>query len=480
MVLKGGVLQFISEDETIQKEALIAILDHDKTIISLIHKDNRDGIVFVFKITFDSQFQHYFRRNSLGHQVIILKFFVYTVKQINQDKPPQYGYDKDQYIREIRIAKELGAQTNSDPICPSYLYQESIEHFGRAEQDRNSLYSLLKSNLDNSDKARITLYDEIQRYTLEAFNPKYTKLTHNQEITSLSSLRGGLLFMEFFDCCTLREFCETIHYERASEAPVISINGCNLDEASNRHVPNTLFGLSKESFMTLVIHLLTLQLFELRCIHGDLHPKNVFIFVENGDIKLKIIDFGRSKYWTTKADMEAELKLDIDISDIPDIHDKSVISAIYDETTARVLVKLVELYNNVKTTEANVYTTISKHIAKQEFSEASCIIDMCKVLNEHKSPLWHYLKNPIGSPYSNMYNFILPPELVAYKTIIKRVLYTPIIEGGISFYKKTKVPILMYRKSKKSKKSKKRKNKTKNTKKSRKITMKKRINKANK
>jgi hypothetical protein len=65
MVLKGGVLQFTSQDETIQKEALLAILDHQETKISKIHEDSRDGIVFVFKITFDSNFQHYFRPSSL-------------------------------------------------------------------------------------------------------------------------------------------------------------------------------------------------------------------------------------------------------------------------------------------------------------------------------------------------------------------------------------------------------------------------------
>ena len=291
MVLKGGVLQFISEDETIQKEALIAILNHVKTIISLIYKNNRDGIVFVFKITFDKQFQDYFRKNSsihrLDHTVIILKFFVYTVKQINQVEPPQYGYDKDKYIREIRIAKELGAQTKNDPICPSYLYEESIEHFGSVEQDSNSLYSLLKSNLEYSYKTQGALYDDIQYEALKAFNPKYTRLTQKEEIESLSSLGGRLLFMEFFDCCTLREFCENGYYERAIEAPVTSINGCYLDEASNRHVLNTLFGLSKESFMTLVIHLLTLQLFGLCCIHGDLHPNNVLFLLKMETLNLR-------------------------------------------------------------------------------------------------------------------------------------------------------------------------------------------------
>ena len=157
--------------------------------------------------------------------------------------------------------------------------------------------------------------------------------------------------------------------------------------------------------------------------------------------------------------MEAELKLE---TNIPDVTSNKV---------------LTELYDTVKKTETNVYTTINLHIKNQDYFTASSIIGMCKVLNEYYAPVWYYFNKPIGNPYSNMYNVILPPELVAYKTIIKKVLYTPAIEGGISFYKKTKLPILMYRKSKKSKK---RKNKTKNTKKTRKITRKKRINKANK
>ena len=100
MVLKGGVLQFTSQDETIQKEALLAILNHEKTTISKIHEDSRDGIVFVFKITFNSDFQEYFRQSSSiklessSTKVIILKLFVYTWKQLDTG---EYGYDMDQY-----------------------------------------------------------------------------------------------------------------------------------------------------------------------------------------------------------------------------------------------------------------------------------------------------------------------------------------------------------------------------------------------
>ena len=465
MVLKGGVLQFTSQDETIQKEALLAILNHQETKISKIHEDSRDGIVFVFKITFDSNFQHYFRPSSLikvepsSTKVIILKFFVYTCKQLDTGT---YGYDMDQYTREINIAKELGAQANVDPICPSFLYEVSITQFGSVEHDSNSLFSLLKLNLEDeeAEKGVGTLYDDIESYTLKAFNRDYERLTQKAEIDSLSSLSGRLLFMEFFDCCTLLDFCDKdkIHYSSASSSHLTSINGRDLQEASSIHLENTLFGLSKKSFMTLVIHLLSLQLFDLRCIHGDLHPNNVFIFVENEDIKLKIIDFGRSKYWATEAEMEAELELDTDIPRA---------------TTNKLL---LELYDRVKTTatETNIYTTIKRHIQDKNYLNAVCIIGMCRVLTKYKSPFHFYLNKPIGSPYSNMYELIPPEELVAYKTIITGVLYTPTSEGGSSIYKNRINKFIASKQiNNKSKKSKKRKKKTINRKKSRKITRKK-------
>ena len=108
---------------------------------------------------------------------------------------------------------------------------------------------------------------------------------------------------------------------------------------------------------------------------------------------------------------------------------------------------------------------------------AVCIIGMCRVLTKYKSPFHFYLNKPIGSPYSNMYELIPPEELVAYKTIITRVLYTPTSEGGGFIYKNRINKFIASKqinnKSKKSKKSKKRKNKTINRKKSRKITRKK-------
>lgn len=156
--------------------------------------------------------------------------------------------------------------------------------------------------------------------------------------------------------------------------------------------------------------------------------------------------------------MEAELELDTDIPRA---------------TTNKLL---LELYDRVKTTatETNIYTTIKRHIQDKNYLNAVCIIGMCRVLTKYKSPFHFYLNKPIGSPYSNMYELIPPEELVAYKTIITGVLYTPTSEGGSSIYKNRINKFIASKQiNNKSKKSKKRKKKTINRKKSRKITRKK-------
>ena len=470
MVLKGGTLKFLSQNQDTIKKNLKTILNDRNTSIKLIRKKysrTTKEIVCVFKITFSADKAIYFSEDSsihgIGNKVIILKFFVYSVKQINQDEPTKYGYDNDQYTREISIATILGGQTIADPICPSFLYEESIDMFHKAKPD-----SLVESITDF-----LLDIDEVVDFCLDSFNEEFRKIPGGKECTKFMALGGRLLFMEFFECCTLYEF------RISQEAPPTSINGRRLLVPSSEVKLNGLFGLSIASFKTLVIHLMTLQLFASRCIHGDLHHKNVFIVSKEGDLKVKVIDFGRSKYWDKDTTMRTELQLDLDID-------------IYRVTTTTTrprprIESLLKLYETVKRKGPDVYTTIKQHIAHYEFIEASHIIGMCKALPEHNSPFFSYAKDPLY--YSEMYYDIPLSELDAYNKIIEQCLDPITVDesllkrtepngSGGSFYKNRINKFIVSKQI--NRKSKKRKNKTRNTKKSRKITMKKRIAKTKK
>jgi len=490
------VLKF--KDGITPEDVILEILQApDTTIILLsethqIDKPKEIGIVvFVLQITFAERFKDAFDRSGLplsSDKVIILKFFVYNDNPIS-------GQIVD---NEVNTQTRLALQETSQQICPSVVYDKDIT----GDIIDNAIYDLLHNRnaiikvssvtgiVTNEDKL-ITMYAYILSYIKSCFPTQET----------FDILKKKAFFMEFFSCKSLRNFCDIPQYF-AEGQPVTSIDGIPLTIGHTPNTPNLVLGLDNRSFKTMALHYVTLKLFKLNCIHGDLHASNVYVLLDGTNIVFLVIDFGNGK-----IDDNLRLKL----YKIPVIQGYKDYTPENKKKAMNWLLDLLLQKNCFRTKDHAIYLT-SNYLHLLTFSDvADDMYKYIKILSDNKRISRDYFKAAIYinmcveinsyfpstfSKHIEVGQFAYASLYSCYKDLITEQMCNQIIEqclypiidtkpepkrakttGGGFIYKNRINKFIASKqinnKSKKSKKSKKRKNKTINRKKSRKITRKK-------
>lgn len=183
MTFNGGTVLF--SDEVLQDESkinrlIVNILTHQDTKIEVIRVKTSRVTTGIFKITLNEKFSSHFKSNPTQNinapSVLIIKLFI--------------GYPDNEVTNEIAIQKALGSQNNVLPICPSFLFAEKIKTPGKEMTMLGILfYSLFEL------KAHI----EYSKFRINFGNTNPITSAYNQEI----------LIMEFIDCETYLDFCES-------------------------------------------------------------------------------------------------------------------------------------------------------------------------------------------------------------------------------------------------------------------------------
>jgi hypothetical protein len=458
MVLKGGVLQFINEDETIQKGVILDILQEEDTRFDLIspttedlrlrpERKSNEPIGFVFKIIFNGKFMSSFTYKTFPETtVIMLKFFTYNTQGDYLD-----------VVDEINTQKQLAQTSPEKPLCPSYLYHQNI-----TDDDDDEISKALSSKF-------------LSQHLIENKIPDTTRTIQEYIIYAKksSSFNVTVFFMEFLPCSSLLNFCGKSENFRSGRNAITLEDKVVIQTVDE----STVFGLYNVSFTTMALHLITIKLFKLGFIHNDLHASNVYVFIDaNNNMVIMVIDLGSGCFKITPTTT-------IEFDKIPTI-DKLPATALtemlkpkYDtqDITLDVILKQIAfiyiyLKNNIE--YGQMYTTITEELAKPSpnYTKAVFMIKMCKriTLNTREITRWHsqFYAHVVDITYMG-YNPIFDSPQNPILMSIYSIVFKESSRGGIAFYKKTTVPTLMYRKSKKRKK------KTINRKKSRKITRKK-------
>jgi len=456
MVLKGGVLQFTSQDETIQKGVILDILQAEDTRFDLISKTTKElrpdrksnePLAFVFKIQFNEKFMSSFTYKTFPETTeILVKFFTYNTEGEYLD-----------VLDEINTQKQLAQTSPEKPLCPSYLYHQNI-----TGDDDDEISKALSSKF-------------LSQHLIENKIPDNTRTIQEYIIYAKQSLSFNVtvFFMEFLPCLSLHDFC------RKSENFSLGRDATTLEDKAMTQTDEetTVFGLNSISFTTMALHLITIKLFKLGFIHNDLHASNVYVFIDaNNNMVIMVIDLGSGCFKITPT-------ITIEFDEIPEIRNLSIeelsdkLKSKYetqDSTLYDILKQIAFTYRHIKFNidDGQMYDTIIKELnkPKPDYTKAVFMIKMCKrkTLNTREIPKWHsqFYAHVVDTTYMG-YNPIFDSPQKSILMNIYSIVFKESSRGGIAFYKKTTVPTLMYRKSKK------RKNKTINRKKSRKITRKK-------
>ena len=473
MVLKGGTLKFISQNQDEIEQKLKDILeDYGTTIEVVVHNiTNKYAVSFVIKITVDIKFKYVFEEsgplyiNAQLPTVIILKLFVYNEKGtafVDNEVTTQKDIDTLQIERRTQI-------------CPSVLYVKDIDGKKQKGTLDWELFELLhKCIVTTKSGNRLSIYQILQcRFPTGGVH----------------ILKKKAFFMEFLSCKSLNEFCE-IPENFAEGKLATSIDSVQLDIATN---PTLVLGLDKDSFKKMALHYITLKLFSLNCIHGDLHASNVYILIDGTNIIILIIDLGNGKIDSLQLKFDAGISDTIDETEFSDILKFNLKRnfCIIGKTPDLHAERLTQLCLKLKQKE-DIKTIIDTEIAEMRYFDAAVMINMCVEITGHYHSTFIPYLSKNKDIYMPLYCCYKDPETeTTCNTIIEKGLfsnqgtkrqksdkYVPAIEGGFSFYKNRSNKFITSKQI--NRKSKKRKNKTRNTKKSRKITMKKRRNRTKK
>ncbi len=326
---------------------------------------------------------------------------------------------------------------------------------------------------------------------------------HYISSTNISSLKFDdckkkAFFMEFFSCKSLLNFCNISRYF-AEGQPVTSIDNIQLKIGHTPNTQNYVLGLDSRSFKTMALHYVTLKLFKLNCIHGDLHDSNVYVLLDGTNIVFLVIDFGNGKIDDTLSLKLYKIPAIQDYKDYTQEDKKKAMNWLLDLLlqkkcfrTKDHAIYLTSNYLHLLTfldVADDMYQSIkilidNKRISRDYF-KAAIYINMCVEINSYfPSTFSEHIE--VGQfAYASLYSCY--KDLITEQMcnqIIEQCLY-PIIDtqpepkrakttgGGFIYKNRINKFIASKQINNKSKKSKKIKNKTINRKKSRKITRKK-------
>ena len=462
MSFSGGAVLFKDRNMTEEKkrEALIEILTHPKTAISMLLLNDKGAvdkaewvIIFIVDVptTLSSKYFMNIDDNIEEPNVLLIKLLT--------------NPDEEELTNEVAIHSKLGSQSTILPFCPSFIFDESIKSEDtQMTKLGNTFYSLLQNNytfiedlngekelilnvynflekLATTDKKIIGLKEDLVRLIggLDYIERIKSFLANSREetiialITKIYALIQGfsrqtIILMEFIECFTLRQFYTNKRRTTRVMQPIL-YNFYNVTPAT----------LSLYEFNNFCTYFLAALMAISGYSHGDLHDGNVMIceIVESGIVPY-LIDFGKS---TALSDLEfqpLDYKYDHTTPDIyelayfdtkiVDMQMNSFIKTIYNDAKRKYTGGSVTLHTNIVTT-----------IHENKYIEALILISMCKDRKTtHPSMFYDTFDS---SKYKNNSDFI-SNYLYLYKITMNQVTkYNDLIIKIID-YRRTKQTML--------------------------------------
>jgi len=413
MNFKGGALLFKTADVNSVQSIILDILYDEDTKSEFIHNNTSgEGVTYIFKITFDNEkFNKYFKNiDSTTPSVFIIKLLAHNYSKtivnlgipgkINTPTKQHVGINESQFQNEINTHKELGSQTNSMPLCPSFLHHEQINSGPGAENFTTigkAFYEVIKR-----DEAQFNDFEKFIIFTLSTQDKSippptgYDKLKSEElqlKEYSLYDVIQEIIIMEYVDCKTLFQ--------------VYHVNLRNSDEVKRikngaKYLYNTKIVIDPIIYeeVFLLLYLATLLALEGYS-HGDLHTNNVLVCLKQTnseketqatlDINPILIDFG-------KAEKLINLKFRVILVGVKPIPKESK----YWKNNTE-LVNFIDIYYEAEKNQANIAQFIKDKLKSSEFIYALIVISMCISKTAD-----------IKEPSMFMYYFFLNKEI--YKT----------------------------------------------------------------
>lgn len=404
MNIKGGTLLFETDVKSVQA-IILEILNDTATISEFIHKNTSgEGVIYIFKIKFNNEkFNKYFKNSdSTTPSVFIIKLFAhnYTKTTINLGMPGKkntptkqyFGINESQFQNEIETHKSLGSQTNSKPLCPSFLHHERI-NTGPGEASFTDIGTAFY-NVIKKDRAQFNDFEKFILFTLSIQDktiplptiplPRGFDALPLKEY-SLYDVIQEIIIMEYVDCKTLFQIYNTTHNtdeEKQFKYGKKFLYGTNLN-LPKIHIEQTFY----------LLYLATLLALEGYS-HGDLHTNNVLLcsklrvqahesFNAEIDVEPILIDFG-------KAEKLTNLKFRV----ILGTDDAPITRANKYWNKNEQLVNFIDIYYEAERNQANIKQFIDDKLKSGEFVYAIIVISMCISKNasvKERSMFMHYL-----------------------------------------------------------------------------------------
>jgi serine/threonine protein kinase len=423
--LKGGTILVDTKTKGL-KEIILEILEHPTTTSEFLHKNNPgQGVTYIFKINFDSElFNKYFFKiytTIQAPKVLIIKLLAhnFTSTTISLGMPGQNNIAKlrpitiseGQFQNEITIHKAVGSQSNTMPLCPSFLYHERINN-GTAESTLTELGKAFY-NLIKKDK---TQFDSFETYLLTTLRIQDKLIpTPNSTLElkdyTLYNIIQEMIIMEYVDCKTLFQIYHVISRNDTEEKQL---------KYGQKFLYNTKIDLPKiyteEVFY--LLYLATLLALEGYS-HGDLHSNNVLVCSELKEKTDKIyeakinvnpilIDFG-------KAEKIEDLKFRVLLLGVnPVTREKKIWEK------SKVPVKFIDIYYEAINHSNNIAQFINEKLASGEFVYAIIVITMCISKNASiKEPsmfMYAFFKNDYNTLYKTFYSMFDEINIMDEKT----------------------------------------------------------------
>ena len=413
MNIKGGTLLFKTDVKSVQA-IILEILNDTATISEFIHKNTSgEGVIYIFKIKFNNEkFNKYFKNiDSTTPSVFIIKLFAhnYTKTTVNLGMPGKkntptkqyFGINTSQFQNEIETHKSLGSQTNSKPLCPSFLHHERI-NTGPGEASFTDIGTAFY-NVIKKDRAQFNDFEKFILFTLSIQDetiplPRGFDALPLKEY-SLYDVIQEIIIMEYVDCKTLFQIYNTTHNtneEKQFKFGKKFLYGTNLN-LPKIHIEQTFY----------LLYLATLLAHEGYS-HGDLHSNNVLlcsklreqtedIFNAEIDVKPILIDFGKAE---KLENLKFRVILGNDDAPIP------ITKSIWKKQNEN----FRDIYYTAQENQANIAKFIDEKLKRGEFVYAIIVISMCISITApvtEPSMFMYYLSKKLYETFYSMYEKVI-------------------------------------------------------------------------
>ena len=416
MTFNGGTVLF--SDEVLQDKSKINslifnILMHQDTNIEVIkivndtrkHTNGKDtnALTGIFKITslnatFSSHFKSNPTQNIKAPSVLIIKLFI--------------NYPTHEVSNEIAIQKELGSQSNVMPICPSFLFAETIKtREGQPTRIGEAFYKLFQTKKPQNFQ-------------------KFCNDFRSQDPIQSTKYVQDILIMEFIDCDNYFDFYEkTLPKDPYKRFPKDSFYKYITLTIEIKLSASERTSEELQNFYTYYMaSLLAIKDFH----HCDIHSDNIMICCEESEeskqedkqINTKrtnifpfVIDFGRagkinSEELVFKELQTPEAKNKLGLNDTTKPPPREGPNADY----------LRPIYLNARANKDKIVDYVLALIAKENYVDAVLTLSMCvnpKVIPDES--LFEGFYDYEHEPYGYLYKMNTDRKK-KYNTILKQLI----------------------------------------------------------